>query len=81
MNRSGEKVSGVHVRIARWLGSSALSLAGTVLLICWLLAYGLEPDGWFAQVGLILAATAYGFDLVREGRRASRESADSGAEA
>jgi hypothetical protein len=81
MNRSGGKVSGVHVRIARWLGSSALSLAGTVLLICWLLAYALEPDGWFAQVGLILAATAYGLDLVREGRRASRESVDSGAEA
>jgi hypothetical protein len=81
MNRSDGKVGGVHVRIAKWLGSSALSLAGTVLLICWLLAYTLEPDGWFAQVGLILAATAYGLDLVREGRRANRESADSGAKA
>ena len=81
MDRSDGKLSGVHVRIARWLGSSAFSLTGTVLLICWLLAYALEPDGWFAQVGLILAATAYGLDLVREGRRTNRESADSGAEA
>jgi hypothetical protein len=81
MNPSGGKLSAVLVRIASWLGSSAFALVGTVLLICWLLAYALEPDGWFAQVGLILAATAYGIDLVREGRKANRESADTGVEA
>ena len=41
-------------------------MTGTVLLICWLLAYALEPDGWYARIGLMLALGAYGIDLVRE---------------
>ena len=60
-----------------WVASSIFGLAGTVLLICWLLAYALEPDGWFARIGLMLALAAYGVDLVRErwsGLREERES-------
>jgi hypothetical protein len=73
-----------------WLGSSIFGLAGTVLLICWLLAYALEPDGGFARVGLVLAIAAYGIDLVREevsgyreraGRRAGLAKSGSGASA
>jgi hypothetical protein len=61
------------VRVATWLGSSVFGLAGTVLLVCWLLAYALEPDGGFARVGLFLAITAYVIDLAREGRRSGRD--------
>jgi hypothetical protein len=52
--------------VVNWMASSIFGLTGTVLLICWLLAYALEPDGWFARIGLMLALGAYGIDLVRE---------------
>lgn len=65
-NIRGEEKSGKAAGVARWLGSSAFGLGGTVLLICWLLAQVLEPEGGFARVGLVLAVTAYGIDLVRE---------------
>jgi hypothetical protein len=52
--------------MVNWMASSIFGLTGTVLLICWLLAYALEPDGWFARIGLMLALGAYGIDLVRE---------------
>lgn len=73
MKPSPESKTAVHVRVMTWLGSSAFGLAGTVLLICWLLAYALEPEGGFARVGLFLAVTAYVIDLAREGRRSERE--------
>jgi len=59
-------VKGILPGVVNWVASSIFGLAGTVLLICWLLAYALEPDGWFARVGLMLALGAYGIDLVRE---------------
>jgi len=58
--------SGVVSGAVNWVASSIFGLTGTVLLICWLLAYALEPDGWFARIGLMLALGAYGIDLVRE---------------
>jgi len=80
MNSNGVKLVAVHVRVANWLGSSVFALAGTVLLICWLLAYAFEPEGGFAQVGLVLAVAAYVVDVAREGWRSKRESAaDTGA--
>jgi len=57
---------GILPGVVNGVASSIFGLAGTVLLICWLLAYALEPDGWFARVGLMLALGAYGIDLVRE---------------
>jgi hypothetical protein len=72
-NIRGERKSGTVVGVAGWLGSSVLGLAGTVLLICWLLAEVLEPAGEFARVGLVLAVVAYGMDLVREEWSAGRE--------
>ena len=69
--------TGVVPGVVNWVASSIFGLAGTVLLICWLLAYALEPDGWFARIGLMLALAAYGVDLVRErwsGLREERES-------
>jgi hypothetical protein len=57
---------GILPGVVNWVSSSIFGLAGTVLLICWLLAYALEPDGWFARIGLMLALGAYGIDLVRE---------------
>jgi hypothetical protein len=78
MSANGVKLVAVHVRIANWLSSSVFTLAGTVLLVCWLLAYALEPDGQFVQVGLALAVAAYVIDLVREGWRSRRESANTG---
>jgi hypothetical protein len=68
--------TGVVPGVVHWVASSIFGLTGTVLLICWLLAYALEPDGWFARVGLMLALGAYGVDLVREwwsGLREQRE--------
>lgn len=59
-------VPGVVPGVLNWVASSIFGLAGTVLLVCWLLAYALEPDGWFARVGLMLALAAYGIDLARE---------------
>jgi Flp pilus assembly protein TadB len=59
-------------RAVNWMASSIFGLAGTVLLVCWLLAYALEPSGVFAKVGLVLAIAAYCVDLVKEeaaGRR------------
>ncbi len=69
MNPSLGNRTGKRVGVVTWLGSSAFGLAGTVLLICWLLAYALEPAGGFARVGLILAVAAYAIDLLRDGRR------------
>ena len=72
MSVSGEKKVGVARKVVSWLGSSIFGLAGTVLLVCWLLAYALEPSGAFARIGLVLAIAAYCVDLVREeaaGRR------------
>ena len=72
MSVSDEKKVGVARKAVSWLGSSIFGLAGTVLLVCWLLAYALEPSGAFARIGLVLAIAAYCVDLVREeaaGRR------------
>ena len=63
---SGVVANGVVAGAVNWVASSIFGLTGTVLLICWLLAYALEPDGWFARIGLMLALAAYGIDLVRE---------------
>jgi len=52
--------------VVNWVASSIFGLAGTVLLVCWLLAYATEPTGWFARIGLMLALGAYGVDLARE---------------
>ena len=49
-----------------WPGSSIFGLAGTVLLVCWLLAYVLEPDGGFARFGLVFAVSSYAIDVVWE---------------
>src|SRR5256885_17153196 len=57
---------GVLPGVVNWVVSSIFGLTGTVLLICWLLAYAVEPDGWFARIGLMLALGAYGVDLARE---------------
>jgi hypothetical protein len=57
---------GILPGVVNWVASSIFGLTGTVLLICWLLAYALEPDGWFARIGLMLALGAYGIDLARE---------------
>jgi hypothetical protein len=65
-NVRGEEKTGRVAGIPQWLGSSVFGLGGTVLLICWLLAQVLEPEGGFARVGLVLAVAAYGIDLVRE---------------
>jgi len=67
-NKSEGVVSGTRVvtGAVNWVASSIFGLTGTVLLICWLLAYALEPDGWFARIGLMLALAAYGIDLARE---------------
>jgi len=73
MNSSLGKKTGNRVRVAAWLGSSAFGLAGTVLLVCWLLAYALEPAGGFARVGLVFAVTAYAIDWVLEWRRSERD--------
>lgn len=68
-NKSGEVVRGA----VNWVGSSIFGLAGTVLLVCWLLAYALEPEGGFARGGLVLALAAYVIDLVREKWASRRE--------
>jgi hypothetical protein len=57
---------GVVQGVVNWVASSIFGLAGTVLLVCWLLAYATEPTGWFARVGLMLALGSYGIDLARE---------------
>ncbi len=72
MSVSDEKKVGVARRVLSWLGSSVFGLAGTVLLVCWLMAHALEPRGAFARIGLVLAIAAYCVDLVKEeaaGRR------------
>ena len=72
MSVSGEKQVGIAGKVTTWLMSSIFGLAGTVLLVCWLLAYALEPMGGFAKIGLVLAIAAYCVDLVKEeaaGRR------------
>jgi hypothetical protein len=61
-----------------WVASSIFGLAGTVLLVCWLLAYATEPTGWFARVGLILALGSYGIDLAREKWAGWREEQNAG---
>jgi hypothetical protein len=72
MNPCASK-NGAHMRVVSWLGSSAFGLVGTVLLVCWLLAYAQEPTGGFARVGLVLAVTSYAIDWLREMVRAKRE--------
>jgi hypothetical protein len=62
----GRTAKGIVPDAVNWVASSIFGLTGTVLLICWLLAYALEPDGWYARIGLMLALGAYGIDLVRE---------------
>jgi hypothetical protein len=72
MSVSGEKRVGIAKKLMTWMASSIFGLAGTVLLVCWLLAYALEPGGGFAKIGLVLAIAAYCVDLVKEeaaGRR------------
>jgi hypothetical protein len=64
--KASKQDSGVVSGAVNWVASSIFGLTGTVLLICWLLAYALEPDGWFARIGLMLALAAYGIDLARE---------------
>ena len=59
--------------VVNWVASSICGLTGTVLLITWLMAYALEPDGWYARIGLMLALGAYGIDLAREKWVAWRE--------
>jgi hypothetical protein len=73
MASSNEKKVGTVKGAVAWLGSSFFGLAGTVLLVCWLMAYALEPDGAFAGSGLILAVAAYGLDLAREQVSAYRD--------
>jgi|SRR5436309_175914 hypothetical protein len=62
----GGTAKGILPDAVNWVASSIFGLTGTVLLICWLLAYALEPEGWYARIGLMLALGAYGVDLVRE---------------
>jgi len=66
MRSSGETKRDVVRDALTWLGSSAFGLAGTVVLVCWLLAYVLEPDGGFARFGLVFAVSAYAIDLAWE---------------
>ena len=73
MKPSPENKISVPGRVVNWLGSSAFGLAGTVLLICWLLAYALEPEGMFARVGLLLAVASYAIDLMSDRRRSEQE--------
>jgi len=72
MTASGNAKVGSARKAVGSLGLSILGLAGTVLLVCWLMAYAFEPNGAFARIGLVLAIAAYCVDLVREeaaGRR------------
>ena len=66
MQSSAETKSGAVNGSMTLLGSSIFGLAGTVLLVCWLLAYVLEPDGVFARFGLVFAVSCYSIDLVWE---------------
>jgi hypothetical protein len=78
---SKQKKSGIVRSVLNWLASSIFGLAGTVLLLCWLMAYELEPSGGFAKIGLVLAIVAYCVDLVREeiaGRRSRARQAATG---
>jgi hypothetical protein len=68
MKPSLENKARIGSRVITWLRSSLLGIAGTVLLVCWLLAYAVHPSGTFVQLGLVLPAAAYGIDLLREGR-------------
>jgi len=74
--------AGVLQGVVNWVASSIFGLAGTVLLVCWLLAYATEPTGWFARVGLMLALGSYGIDLAREkwaGWHEERQEQETGA--
>jgi hypothetical protein len=62
-----------------WLGSSIFGLAGTVLLVCWLLAYVLEPDGGFARFSLVFAVSSYAIDLAWEKVSSRRNAGGSSA--
>ena len=66
MQSSAETKGGAVRGAMTSLGSSIFGLAGTVLLVCWLLAYVLEPDGGFARFGLVFAVLSYAIDLVWE---------------
>jgi hypothetical protein len=66
MQSSAETKGGAVRGAMTSLGSSIFGLAGTVLLVCWLLAYVLEPEGGFARLGLVFAVSSYAIDLVWE---------------
>jgi hypothetical protein len=70
MNPSSQDKPRIGTRIKTWLGASLFGVAGTVLLVSWLLAYAMHPSSAFVEVGLVLPVTAYGIDLLREGRSA-----------
>lgn len=72
MNSVNQGKTGVLRDAMNWLAGSIFGVIGTVLLVCWLLAYALEPSGGFAKIGLVFAIAAYCVDLVKEeaaGRR------------
>jgi hypothetical protein len=79
MNSSLKQTIRFTRRAGKWVASSIFGLAGTMLLVCWLLAYTLEPNSEFARVGLVLAIAAYGADLVREEMNSQKARAEHAA--